>query len=93
MVSSSRVLTPYKLARKKARSDALQHTLRCLLAVPAYAHVASFAEVAHVSGECNAMADAVSRSDWGRFQDLCAQLHVRPEQLDVPASCVAVLEE
>eukprot|EP00965_Chrysotila_dentata_P079017 2605792-Pleurochrysis_carterae.AAC.1 len=72
---SDALATPYTLARKKARSDALQHALRCLFAVPAYAHVASFAEVAHVSGECNAMTDAVSRSDWGRFQDLCAQLH------------------
>eukprot|EP00965_Chrysotila_dentata_P029040 965595-Pleurochrysis_carterae.AAC.1 len=38
------------------------------------------------------MADAVSRSDWQRFQDLCVQLHVRPEQLDAPAACVSVLD-
>eukprot|EP00965_Chrysotila_dentata_P104502 3451203-Pleurochrysis_carterae.AAC.1 len=38
------------------------------------------------------MADAVSRSDWRRFQDLCAQLPVRPEQWDAPAACVAVLD-
>eukprot|EP00965_Chrysotila_dentata_P209701 6185451-Pleurochrysis_carterae.AAC.1 len=73
---SDALATPYALARKKARSDALQRALRCLLNVPAYTHVASFAEGAHVSSECNAMADAQPRSDWGRFQGLCAQLHV-----------------
>eukprot|EP00965_Chrysotila_dentata_P039201 1303120-Pleurochrysis_carterae.AAC.1 len=32
ILMSDALATPYTLARKKARSDALQHALRCLLA-------------------------------------------------------------
>eukprot|EP00965_Chrysotila_dentata_P074874 2474401-Pleurochrysis_carterae.AAC.1 len=62
----------------------LRHILRALLADTAYQSVASFAEVAHISGDANAAADAVSRGHWTRFRDLCAQLHVRPQEVPTP---------
>eukprot|EP00965_Chrysotila_dentata_P046010 1529067-Pleurochrysis_carterae.AAC.1 len=38
------------------------------------------------------MADAVSRGEWPRFHDLCAQLHLRATPVSLPLQCLAILE-
>eukprot|EP00965_Chrysotila_dentata_P095274 3149303-Pleurochrysis_carterae.AAC.1 len=38
------------------------------------------------------MADAVSRGEWPRFHDMCAQLHLRATPVSLPPQCLAILE-
>eukprot|EP00965_Chrysotila_dentata_P030884 1028913-Pleurochrysis_carterae.AAC.1 len=84
---SDALATPYVLSRRHPRSSVLHFALELLLKDSEYLHAASFSEVAHLSGDCNAAAGAVSRGEWDRFRALCAQIHVRPLRLDLPPRC------
>eukprot|EP00965_Chrysotila_dentata_P157058 5188430-Pleurochrysis_carterae.AAC.1 len=92
VLMSDALATPRVLVRKRARSDSMHAVLQSLLADETYAKVAENARVAHLNGDCNSMADAVSRGEWPRFHDLCAQLHLRATPVSLPLQCVAILE-
>eukprot|EP00965_Chrysotila_dentata_P175437 5791107-Pleurochrysis_carterae.AAC.1 len=79
LLLSDALATPHVLARRSARSPVLRFVLQRLLRNANYARVAVATDIAHISGDANAAADAVSRGEWQRFRDLCAQLHVRPQ--------------
>ena len=53
--------------------------------VNAFDEVAHKASIAHLSGDCNVFADAVSRSLWKRFFALCRAMGVRPVKVATPA--------
>ena len=49
-----------------------------------YVRLRPHTDVAHVYGEHNTFADAISRQHWSDFRQLCAQVGVRPQQLTLP---------
>eukprot|EP00965_Chrysotila_dentata_P053413 1772232-Pleurochrysis_carterae.AAC.1 len=90
---SDALATPRVLVRKKARSDDLHFILRAFLSDESYQRVAERAHVSHLSGDCNAAADAISRGEWDRFASLCAQLHLRPTPVRLPPQCLLIMDQ
>jgi hypothetical protein len=90
---SDALATPYTLARHTERSEMLTLAHHLVMRHPAYATLEGIAEVAHLSGEHNPLADCVSRGFDQRFSQLCAQLRVKPILVEVTGEVLAMLEE
>ena len=88
---SDALATPYALTQHSQHSTALMITHQALLADALFAETAELAECAHLSGDCNAFSDAVSRGEWPRFMDLCRSVGVTAMQLPVPPRVIALV--
>ena len=80
------------LRNSKSRSKLMQLVHTSLLRLPAYQRLRSRASTEWCAGPANPAADAISRFKMDFFQELCAQLGVRPRQLPVPDEVVELLE-
>ena len=47
--------------------------------------------VAHLYGDCNPAADLISRQRWPEFRELCALLGIRPRQVPLSPSALALI--
>ena len=63
---SDALATPYALTQHSQHSTALMIAHQALLADALFTETAELAECAHLSGDCNAFSDAVSRGEWLR---------------------------
>ena len=89
---SDALATPYALTRQKEKSPMLQLAHHALLADPQFQQVAKKAECAHLQGDCNPFADAISRAELERFQNLCKATGVKPKELPVPETAHRLLQ-
>ena len=48
--------------------------------------------VAHLYGDCNPAADLISRQRWPEFRQLCALLGIRPRQVPLSPSALALID-
>ena len=48
--------------------------------------------VAHLYGDCNPAADLISRQRWREFRELCALLGIRPRQVSLSPSALALID-
>lgn len=48
--------------------------------------------VAHLYGDCNPAADLISRKQWAEFCQLCALLGIRPRQVPLSPSALALID-
>lgn len=92
VLQSDALATPYILSRHKAKSEMLALTHHALLANPTFADVAQRAMIAHLSGDCNPFADAISRALWERFYALCRVISVRPVEVAPPPALIKIIE-
>ena len=91
VLQSDALATPYSLTRHSEKSAILMEAHRELLADEDYCRVAERAEVAHLQGDCNPFADAVSRGDWPRFFELCRVSGIVPQEVKVPPKVYQLL--
>jgi hypothetical protein len=87
VLRSDALNTPWVLAAGATRQPAMRLTHAAILAQPEYSAVASRLLVAHVYGDSNPMADAVSHAEWTRFAAVCRAIRIKPTKLDVPPTC------
>jgi hypothetical protein len=92
VLQSDALATPYVLAKHKSRSANLGFAHRALLDSPDYRDVAWLAKIAHLFGDCNPFADAISRALHARFAALCRAINVRPTLLPTPPVLVQIIE-
>ena len=93
VMQSDGLATPYVLTKHKTASDNMAAAHHRLLQLPAYRRMARRSEIAHLSGDCNPFADAVSRALWERFFALCRSISVRPVKIPAPPALVGLIDE
>ena len=87
VLRSDALNTPLVLAADAAKRPAMRITHAAILAQPAYVAASANLLVAHIFGDSNPMADAISRAEWARFAALCRASSIKPTKLEVPSSC------
>jgi hypothetical protein len=93
LLQSDSLATAFVLSRHKSRSDALALAHHELLGDADYVAVAEQADIAHLGGDKNVFADAISRAEWSRFFALCRAIGVRPVNLRPPPRLVPMIEK
>ena len=84
--------TATTFTRETERSDMLMLSHHEFLESPRFQAVAPRADLGHLRGDANLAADAVSRGNWEVFFRLCRDLRIRPQQVQLPDECAAILE-
>lgn len=80
------------LTRQSESSEMLMLTHHELLEDAEFAAAAPATDLGQLRGDANLAADAVSRAEWEVFFRLCRNLRIRPIQLEVPESCLRILQ-
>lgn len=84
---------PLVLADARARAATMQFAHDLLEQLPAYAAVKRYVSAAHIFGPHNFLADAASRNARDKLLQFCAQLRVRPQELEVPPAARRLVEQ
>ena len=90
---SDAISTPYALSRESEKSPVLRLAHFLLRQTKAHKELAALVEVAHLGGDRNALADAVSRNHQGLLQALARQLRIRLTSLPLPDEASRIFYE
>ena len=90
---SDALATPYALSRESEKSPALRFAHYLLRQTSAFQSLAPLTDVAHLSGDANAFADAASRQLWSRLRALARQTRVRLSSVPVPDEALRIFYE
>ena len=83
--------TATTFTRQTERSEMLMLSHHEFLGSPKFQAVVARADLCHLRGDSNLAADAVSRGNWDVFFRMCRDLRIRPQQVQLPDECKAIL--
>lgn len=92
VLHSDALATPFRLTRGRGSSPTLQFAHYLLRLTDEFQKLAPMAEVAHLGGDKNVLADAVSRAMWSTLRQLAIQIRIRLTELEVPVAARLLLE-
>ena len=89
------------LADETARSPAIVEAYQQLIGSSQWGNLKRRLLISHLFGDANPLADLISRARWAEFQQLCRQLGLRPQRVEVrsgearisPVACVPQVGE
>ena len=79
------------LPASTANAEVMQEVDHHLRATTEWETLFFLLAVAHLYGDCNPAADLVSRQRWPEFRELCALLGIRPRQVPLSPSALALI--
>ena len=79
------------LPASSANAEVMQEVDHHLRATTEWETLFFLLAVAHLYGDCNPAADLISRQRWPEFRELCALLGIRPRQVPLSPSALALI--
>ena len=79
------------LPASSANAEVMQEIDHHLRATTEWETLFFLLAVAHLYGDCNPAADLISRQRWPEFRELCALLGIRPRQVPLSPSALALI--
>ena len=79
------------LPASTANAEVMQEVDHHLRATTEWETLFFLLAVAHLYGDCNPAADLISRQRWPEFRELCALLGIRPRQVPLSPSALALI--
>ena len=80
------------LADETARSPAIVEAYQQLIGSPQWSNLKRRLLISHLFGDANPLADLISRARWAEFQQLCRQLGLRPQRVEVHPDCLRLYQ-
>ena len=80
------------LPASSANAEVMQEVDHHLRATAEWETLFFLLAVAHLYGDCNPAADLISRQRWPEFRQLCALLGIRPRQVPLSPSALALID-
>ena len=76
------------LADETARSPVIVEAYQGLRSTQQWRNLRPRLRISHLFGDANPLSDAISRARWAEFHQLCSQLGIHPQQVEVNADCL-----
>ena len=86
LLRTDALTTALTLPQQTQRSTSLMQAYMQLHASTEFRDLKPHLHIEHIWGDSNALSDRASRAKWDEFQQLCAQLQVKPQRIPIPQS-------